>query len=145
VAASYEEACAIRERIEGKRMSRQAFGILPKIREVDEYLTGHPDIAVRVAEMHPEMSFAAWNGGVAMAHNKKKPAGKAERRGLIERVWPGQLARSRDSLRGEKYALDDLHDAFAVLWSVRRWAAGEAETLGDGVRDARGLQMRMVV
>jgi len=36
-------------------------------------------------------------------------------------------------------------DAFAVAWTARRVLAGEAERLGDGARDERGLVMEIVV
>ena len=144
-ATTYEEACEIRFGIEGKRMSRQAFGILPKIREVDTALAEHPEWVPRVIEVHPEVSFACWNHGSPMAHRKKSAEGKAERRALIESVWPGELDRVRPLLKGGKYALDDLHDAFAALWTVRRWVAGSATTLGRvSEKDGNGLPMRIV-
>jgi len=145
-AMSYEEACRIRFRIEGKKMSKQAYGILPKIWEVDCYLTSQLAAQRRIAEVHPELSFAAWNEGGAMEYNKKKPDGSAERRTLIERLWPDQINPLREGLRGKDYAPDDLHDAFAALWSVRRWAEGMAEELGDWkARDGKGLRMIIVV
>jgi len=145
-AESYDDACLIRYEIDGKKMSKQAYGILPKIREVDEYLTAHSRVASRVVEVHPELSFATWNRNCAMVHNKKNAEGKAERRRLIDKVWPGQMNRLRGTLKGEDYALDDLHDAIAALWSVRRWVADEGDEVGDiKARDGKGLGMRMVV
>ena len=38
-ATTYEDACSRLQRIDGKRMSKQAFEIIPKIREVDAVLT----------------------------------------------------------------------------------------------------------
>jgi len=145
VARTYEQACGIRFRIEGKKMSRQAFGILPKIREVDEVLRASRTLATRVVEVHPEVSFLLMNDGTAMRHSKKKAAGKAERQALLEARWPGSIEHLRATLRGQHYALDDLHDAMAALWSARRWVSGEARVLGDpAVRDRQGLPMRMV-
>jgi predicted RNase H-like nuclease len=144
-ARSYEEACRIRHRIEGKKISKQAYGILAKIREVDAFLDVNESARQCVAEVHPEVSFAAWNGGRPMEHGKKKSAGKAERRALIETTWRGDVDRLREYLRGQDYQLDDLHDAFAALWSARRWVMGEADVLGDPqALDAKGLPMRMV-
>lgn len=144
-AKTYEAACEIRFGIEKNLMSRQAFGILPKIREVDTALAEHPAWTSRVVEVHPEVSFALWNGGSAMVHRKKSAEGKTERRELIESEWPGQLDGVRPLLRGRKYALDDLHDAFAALWTVRRWAAGSATMFGGSLeRDGKGLPMKIV-
>jgi predicted RNase H-like nuclease len=74
-ARSWEEACMIRLRIDGKRMSKQAWGIVPKVREVDALLRGDAKLAARVFEVHPEVSFAAWAGG-PLRHSKKKSPGK---------------------------------------------------------------------
>ena len=38
-ASTWDEACEIRTRIEGKRYSRQTFGILPLIRSVDRMMS----------------------------------------------------------------------------------------------------------
>jgi predicted RNase H-like nuclease len=129
-AQSYEQACQICYRVEGKKMSRQAYGILPKIREVEHYLARHAAARRRIAEVHPEVSFATWQGGSGLAHSKKTAEGKLERRALIEQLWPDTVDRLRVALRGHDYLLDDLHDAFAALWSTRRWLRGEGEFLG---------------
>ena len=145
VARTYEEACRIRLEIEGKKMSRQAFGILSKIREVDDELATDTSLAARVIEVHPEVSFLLMNGGAPMRHRKKSADGKAERRALLVAQWPDCIEGMRASLRGQDYALDDLHDAMAALWSARKWVSGEARVLGDSaVRDRNELPMRIV-
>ncbi len=127
-------------------MSKQAYGILAKIREVDQYLALNKGVLPRIAEVHPELSFAAWNGGLAMSYSKKTKNGKSDRRLLIDDVWPSQADRLRLGLRGADYRADDLYDAFAALWSVRRWTAKQAECVGDvQARDEKGLPMRMIV
>jgi predicted RNase H-like nuclease len=143
-ATTYKEASSIRFRIEGKKMSRQAFGILPKIRAVDDVLATYRDLAARVVEVHPEVSFLLMNDCDAMKHSKKKAAGKAERRALLESIWPQSIESLRENLRGKDYALDDLYDAMAALWSARRWVSGKARVLGDTVlHDRMGLPMRI--
>src|SRR5581483_1101280 len=57
-------------------ISIQAFGILPKIREVDEQM--RPELQGRVHEAHPELSFYHL-AGRAMQYNKKTPEGREER------------------------------------------------------------------
>ena len=52
-------ASAHNRRWAGEGMSIQAFGILPKVREVDLWL---PSAPCRVVEVHPEVSFAALHG-----------------------------------------------------------------------------------
>jgi predicted RNase H-like nuclease len=143
-AATYEEACNRRYKIERKKMSRQAFGIVSKVSEVDKLLTTNRELARRVIEVHPEVSFAEWNGGNALRFSKHKADGKAERRELIESAWPGMIDSLRPNLRGQGCALDDLYDAFAALWSMRRHAKRQSLVLGDGAKDSRGLPMRIV-
>lgn len=129
-AQSYAEACSIRARIDGKKISRQLYGILPKIAEVERILRRHGEVRVRIAEVHPEVSFATRHGDGGPMHSKKTAAGRAERRALIEQVWPQVVDRLRIALRGQDYVLDDLHDAFAALWSTTRWLRSEGEFLG---------------
>lgn len=143
-ARSYLEACAIRERIEGKRMSHQAFAIVPKIREVDALLQDRPELRTRVKEIHPEVCFALWNGGRAIASSKKRPEGKAARELLIE-VWrPGVDAQLASRWSSSQVGRDDLNDAFAALWTAERIVAGTAMRIPEVVEvDATGLPMEM--
>jgi predicted RNase H-like nuclease len=144
-ARSWQEACAIRERIEGKRMSKQAWGIAAKIGEVDEALRRDPARARWVREVHPELCFARWSGA-PLAHAKKKAAGRAERLALVTAHF-GSEAFSAARLRHPRReaADDDLLDAFAALWSAERILRGEAISLPPSPPlDAFGLRMEIV-
>jgi predicted RNase H-like nuclease len=143
-ARDFKEAGRIRFRIEGKKMSLQAFGIMGKVREVDRALRSNRWLAKRVVEIHPEVSFAEWNGGHAMTYSKRIADGKSERAKLIAKKWPGAVESLRTELRGKKCALDDLHDAFAALWSIQRWMNETHKEFGDGALDMKGLPMRIV-
>lgn len=147
-ATDYVEACTLHVAADGRKLSRQAFGILPKIREVDAALRADPDLVERVVEVHPEVSFALWNDDVPMATRKIRTAGRQERRRLVDATWPGRyeaavatLPRSLAHVPGRAYAPDDLLDAFAALWSARRVAAGRAVDFPEGPapRDGAGL------
>lgn len=145
-AANYLDACSIREALEGKRMSQQAYAILPKIREVDTLLRLRPEAWTYVREVHPEVSFAHWNAGQPMRVAKKKAAGRAEREELIDDRWPNV----RRSLLGRwprnQVGRDDLNDAFAALWTAERIINGTAERIPETIeRDAMGLTMEMWV
>jgi predicted RNase H-like nuclease len=142
---SWEEACTIRFRIDGKKMSKQAWGIVPKVREVDAFLRDDAKLTARVFEVHPEVCFAAW-AGEPMRHSKKKSAGKLERRKLIMAEWPDAIMSCRAMLAGERYALDDLYDAFAALWTARRILARRSRAIPSiSACDANGLPMRITV
>ena len=57
-AVDHSDAGRIRSNVEGKKVSKQVFAILPKVREVDEALTHTPAVRTVVTEVHPELSFA---------------------------------------------------------------------------------------
>ena len=61
-------------RLTGKGLSRQAFAIAPKIKEVDDFLQSCPTAEVTVREAHPEICFWALNGGCPMRYQKKPMA-----------------------------------------------------------------------
>ncbi len=143
-ATTYSDACARHEQADGRRMSHQAFNILAKVREVDAVMASNPALQARVREASPELSFATWNGGVPMQHRKTRPEGRNERAALIDAAWPGARARVWSVVRGLA-AADDLHDAFATMWTARRVRDGVARAVpAVPVMDAHGLRMEIV-
>jgi predicted RNase H-like nuclease len=125
-------------------MSRQAFGIVKKIREVDCTLMESSAARRKVVEVHPELSFATWQGR-PMQNPKRKKAGRAERRRLIRRVWPEDVERCETLFARSECSIDDLYDAFAALWSARRVASAVAEQLPENPpTDERDLPMRII-
>lgn len=95
-----------------------------------------PRLQRRVREAHPECSFARMKGA-PLRFAKKRPEGVAERRALLAAHF-GDIG----ALRGA--AVDDVLDAYALLWTAGRVAAGAAQVLGAGERDARGLRCEIV-
>ena len=59
-AETYAEALAMSRAISGKGLSKQLFGIIPKIREVDRLLTCERQRSI--VETHPEVCFADIGG-----------------------------------------------------------------------------------
>jgi predicted RNase H-like nuclease len=137
-AASYADARQILRDRGGASMSAQAFGIVLAIKSVDDVMT--PALERRVVETHPEVSFAAMVGGELAA--KKTTAGVAQRIRALS-TWLDALAALAEAPR--EVPIDDALDALACAWSAQRFAAGQAEILGDGTRDSRGLVMRIAV
>jgi predicted RNase H-like nuclease len=138
-ARSWTEACAIGWRADGRACSRQTYGILPKVREVDALMTRARQRRVR--EGHPELAFALLNGGVPLASRKLTGAGRRDRLALLGQHFPD--ARERiGTLRG---IAGDLVDAYACLWTARRLRGGTAFRMpGHPVRDRRGLRAEIV-
>lgn len=142
---SWEEACATRSGVEGKRISKQAWGIVPKVREVDVELRARARLRERVREVHPEVSFKEWNGA-AMRFRKKSPRGRKERRQLVDRYFgPAAHEVVRDQFLVKDVTHDDILDAFAALWSAERVLRGVSRCLPECPPiDRCGLRMEIV-
>ena len=130
-------------------VSIQAFGIFPKIREIDALLRARPELGRRVIESHPEVAFWRLNGGQAMRLPKKvkgqvNPAGMAERRALL-----CSLGLPRDFLdmrrrAGRQPTISSTRAA--LLFIAARHARGEAQPFPDppGI-DAHGVPIAIWV
>ena len=141
-AVDYREACDLSFAASGRKLSKQAYNLLPKIRQLDQLLLANPGRSDRVHEVHPELAFSQWNGGEPMAHGKKTAAGAAQRQALVEAQFPGLALKIRTGVAKSKLADDDILDAIACLWSARRLFRQGALVLG-GERDGCGLPMRI--
>jgi hypothetical protein len=99
----------------------------------------------RIHEVHPEVSFATWNGGRALQHSKARAAGRAEREQLIDAIWKGERERLWSRVRGRGCRPDDLNDAFAALWTAVRIVRGTARRRPQAMEtDEHGLRMEFV-
>lgn len=141
-ARGYPAALARHRRADGRGLSKQAFNLLPKIREVDRLLASRPALRRCVIEVHPESSFAQWNGGAPIPAGKKTREGRLQRSRLVDARWPGLREAFLALTLRREVAEDDVLDAFAALWSAERHARGEALCLPERPqRDTRGLTM----
>lgn len=104
-------------------LSRQAWGLITKIREVD-VVTDR-----RVREVHPEVSF--WRmAGRPLTHAKKTWAGMWDRLALLKAQ---EIELPHDLGEASVVPPDDLIDAAAVAWTATRIATGVAESVGDRI------------
>ena len=133
-AADHAEATARHRAVDGRGLSIQAWNLVPKIREVDDWITAADQL--RVVETHPELAFAALAGGAPRPDPKRSPAGRADRERLL-RPYVGALAHLSGAARDD--VLDAAALALAAATLVR--AGGLASLLRDAPRDARGLAM----
>jgi len=134
----YEEANRISRQIQQRGISKQGFAIVAKVAQIDRILQRHRELRGRVYEVHPEVSFAIWNDGEAIAASKHTAAGLAARRKIVEEHFGAIAPAPRGA--GE----DDVLDACAALWTAERIAAGKSRELGDARTDVTGLPMRIV-
>jgi predicted RNase H-like nuclease len=145
-ARTREEASRITARRDGRRVGAQAWALYRKVRAVDELLAASAQARRRIREVHPEVSFWAWNGHRALRAGKRSGAGREERRRLVEGwLGAGVLAAARGKHARSDVADDDILDALAALWTATRIAEGRARTLPeDPPLDATGLPMAIV-
>jgi len=141
----YEDANAWGKQHCGKGLSKQAWMIAPKIREIDDAII--PADQSRLGEGHPEVAFARLNDGKPCVWPKRKTEGQVERRTLLERAGMEEAEEIYLSLRAEHGAKalgrDDLYDAAALALTARARLHGDALHLTDEARDARGLIMEI--
>ena len=146
-AGDYRAACNIAEATSEppRKVSKQLFNIVPKIREVDEALRATPSAANQVFEVHPELAFWRLNGERALVEPKKIKGkcyepGLALRRALL--IAAGLCADAVLSIPPKGAGADDLLDALACAAIARRIHAGLAQPFPNPPpRDAHGLVM----
>ena len=145
-AATEEEQKQANIKVLGKSLAKQTIGIIPKIRELDEFLTVHPEYKNRILESHPEVAFARLNGSVVMSRKKEYP-GLSERAGILKRYLPGKdFSSMRDKAKELKCNPDDLLDAVCLAVTAALAAGGMCETIPEEPeQDENGLEMKLTV
>lgn len=121
--ATYAEANAWSKQHTRHGISKQAWMLAPKIREVRSF-EASTDLAVH--EAFPELSFRAMNGDVPLSHAKRTWTGMAMRLSLLRGVG---IELPVEAGAAGAVAADDLIDAAALAWSAARIANGSAEFL----------------
>lgn len=130
----------------GKGLSEQTIAIIPKMREVDEFLLSNEEYMNVIRESHPEVCFARLNGEVLMTN-------KSEKEGITDRVQV--LSRYLQNL-SEEYVrtsakklgckLDDILDAVCLAVTANLDAQGRTEIIPENPStDDKGLKMQMVI
>ena len=145
--ADIKEASDINKRMTGRRLSQQVYGIIPKIKQVDQLLS--VDIAARshIREIHPEICFWALNCSQPMKFPKKKPDGYLERREILLSVYPHTEDLVDDVLR--KYqrcevARDDILDALVAAVTALKGRQEPLSIPQTPEIDSQGLPMEIV-
>lgn len=148
-AVDYASANAACRQADGEGISKQAWNLVPKIRQVAEWLGSHEaprypalvagDALARPAgfdplgrpvwEVHPEVSFALMTGGGALPP-KKSWAGVAARWKALSQAGldPSQVLDDPEAIPA---TADDVLDCMAVAWSVRRLLGRQAISLPE--------------
>lgn len=83
---TYEVASMCNHNLTGRRLSKQSWAIVPKIREVDRLLADKTAFRRVIREVHPEVCFWALAGGHPMKYSKKKEEGFQERIEILKKT-----------------------------------------------------------
>lgn len=138
-AGSYDEASSLNKKHVGYGLSSQAWGIVPRIREVDEFLSEvEPGETLR--EAHPEVAFAGLTGGEAISTSKQGDDGIEARLDALEKGFDDASEAFRNLVKKHIDCVapwqrrigtanrDDLLDAM-VLALIGQCSGGDFETL----------------
>ena len=87
-AGDYRQAVVMNEELTGKKISRQAWNLAPRLREADALARGACAGKARIREAHPELCFTVLAGGRPMGHYKKTKEGYEERLVVLARHYP---------------------------------------------------------
>jgi predicted RNase H-like nuclease len=81
-ADNYQQASNLNFQASGRKLSKQSWNIMNKIKQVDVFLLKTKE-RNKIREMHPELCFWALNHQKAMQHNKRILKGFSEREKLL--------------------------------------------------------------
>ena len=149
---SYDDANRINRReTGGKGVSKQAYSIMPKIKEVDDLLKSSKKARRIVREVHPEVCFWALAGKRAMCHRKGEYLGHCERLAVLESVRPGVreefeeiVKLHKKDIRRREVESDDILDAMVAAITASADSTALQTLPEQPTPDGCGLQMEMV-
>ncbi|WP_440945129.1 DUF429 domain-containing protein [Methanosarcina sp. T3] len=146
-AETYKKACEVNERLTGKRISKQAWNIVPKIREVDGFLAENGNFREKVREVGPEICFQAF-AGFPMKYSKKKDEGFLERKETLDKVCPFAdelLEHALSKYRRKDLAKDDILDSLAAALTAKMGSIyGFTYVPSKPETDGKRLKIQMV-
>lgn len=141
-----EQRIDINEKVLGKKFTSQTDAIIPKIREVDEFLQRNIKYKNVIEESHPEVCFARLNGEVLMS-SKHTDEGIKERTAILGKYLDEvSLEKVIEISKQLKCNADDITDAVCLAIVANLKSLGKSETIPQNpMMDETGLFMQMVV
>lgn len=144
---NYEKACEVNEKLAGKRISRQAWNIVPKILDVDSFLIENKMFKEKVREVGPEICFQTF-AGIPMKYSKKSPEGFLERKKALWKVCPLTdeiIETSLSKYRRNEVAKDDILDSLAAAVTAKMGSKyGFKYVPSEPEIDSKGLKIQLV-
>ncbi len=142
---NYDSASATNYRMTGKKISRQSWNIVPRIKEVDEYLQKHRQADSFILESHPEIAFQKLNLHIPLQYSKKSTEGIQERLAILSKYMPEaktvfMQVVSDKTLRG-KVRKDDIVDALVLCVLNYQQGSNLYNITDEDQEDEMGLRM----
>lgn len=130
----------------GKDLPAQAIAIIPKMRELDEFLQNNPTHKNKLKESHPEVCFSRLNGSVVMSR-KADGEGITERVGIIKQYMP-EITEEYIYQEAKQFKCnaDDIVDSIVLCITANLAAQGKTDVIPRTVQeDVTGLKMQMTI
>lgn len=146
-AASYPDAQVINRRQVGRGLSKQAWNIAPKIKQLDQVLQNSPALRTRMRESHPEVCFWALNGKRAMQFNKKQSPGFTERFVTLQHYCAATediVTAALAQYPRKQLARDDVLDALVLAISAKLGSNTLKTIPSQPPMDLCGMRMEIV-
>ena len=122
-APSYVEASMQSYEYTEKKLTIQAWNIMPKIRVLDQFLSEDAELSKKVLESHPELLFMNLNGGM-IYQKKNTKKGLRHRLDLVKEHEPiaaDFFREIKEEYRRNEVEEDDIVDAM-VLALAAKWS-----------------------
>lgn len=140
----YEEASTENFNVTGKYLSKQSFNIIPKIRQMDDFVTRTTDL--EIIESHPEICFKFFNNGNVVLSKKTSTQGIKQRLNILEtynRHARKFYKKVCDETKRKDVQRDDILDALCLSICLEI-SAGDINFLSDDNNvDERNIPIRV--
>ena len=140
------EQAVVNRKILNMAFSKQTEVLVPRIREVDEFLESHPAYKNFLCESQPDLCFSRISGE-PIGTRKDALYGVRDRAGILAPYFPDlTVQRTAELAKANSCRSDDVLDAAVLSLTACMMARGFYETVPEEPEaDRRGLLMQVVV
>lgn len=146
-AETYAAACEINVAQQGKKISKQTWNLVPKIKDIDRFLQRCPHCSEVLRESSPEYAFQILAGG-PLEYKKSDPRGIEERLALCTEHLPGArelFGQAVSRYPRKECAPHDILDALVLaLTAMLAEKGGKREVPEKRKRDRFGIPIQAV-
>ncbi len=140
----YGKASQINHDFSGKKLSKQSFYLMPKIREANDFLIAHKQASMLFYESHPELCFARMTPKVLP--NKKTFQGRKQRLDILKNADPQMIRLYHEAVHKYKRKwvnYDDILDALVLAFTARKGVQGLQFLPQKAQYTQQGLRMQL--